>query len=54
MNREEYETEMKILYEAAQKQEDTRLAFDILQAGRKAGMSDIGPKVSIGKKPLRR
>ncbi len=47
MNREEYETEMKNLYAMAIKDKDTRLAFDILQAGRKAGMSDIGPKKSL-------
>ncbi len=44
MKREEYETQLKVLYGKVIKIEDFRLAFEILEAGRAMGLEGISGK----------
>ena len=44
MDKKEYETELKNLYEKAHKSDDIRLAWDLLEAGRRIGFNPSGPK----------
>ncbi len=47
MNRQEYEKELKCLYDLALAGHETALALDILERGREVNLEDIRPPLEV-------